>query len=552
MTNKNYILEYYQQIQNGSIIVGRWIKLVMEYLVKGLQDKLFYYDNKKANKAIKFIETFCHHCEGRSDLIKLELWQKAIIASIFGIVDKNGVRQFREAVVVVARKNGKSLLASAIANYHLFLDGEYGAKIYCVAPKLDQAEIIYSDIWQTVQSEPELERLIKRRKSDYYVETTNSSVKKIAFNHKKSDGFNPSLTICDEISSWPGMQGLKQYEVMKSALGSRLQPLILSISTSGYENEGIYDELIKRSTRFLLGDSKEKRLLPFLFMIDDITAWNDINELMKSNPNLGVSVSVDYLLEEIAVAEGSLSKKAEFMCKYCNIKSSSSQAWLNTIDVERACGSPLNIDDFKHSYCVAGIDLSRTTDLTAAVVCIEKKGELYFFAKFWLPAERIEEATERDGVPYKIYAQKGWLELSGDNFVDYKDCHKWLLSLIREKEILPLQTGYDRYSSQYLVQDMKADGFHMDDVFQGWNLYPVLMEFEGLLKDGKIHIGDNALLKMHLLNSAIKMDVEQNKGKLVKISPTDHIDGTAALIDALTVRQKWYSEIGANLKNARG
>lgn len=547
--SKNYIYEYYQQIQNGSVIVGRWVKLIMEYLVKGLQDKLFFYDNKKAGKAIQFIETFCHHCEGRSDLMKLELWQKAIVSAMFGIVDKDGVRQFREVVVIVARKNGKSLLASAIANYHLFLDGEYGAKVFCVAPKLDQADIIYNDIWQTVSTEPELERLIKRRKSDYYVESTNSSVKKIAFNHKKSDGFNPSLTICDEISSWHGDAGLKQYEVMKSALGARLQPIILSISTAGYENEGIYDELIKRSTRFLLGDSKETRLLPFLFTIDDVSLWNDINELQKSNPNLGVSVSVDYLLEEIAVAEGSLSKKAEFLTKYCNIKQSSSQAWLNTIDVEAACGPELNIDDFRDSYCVGGIDLSRTTDLTAATVVIEKNGELYVFAKFYLPAEKIEEATERDGIPYKIYVQKGWLELSGDNFVDYKDCFNWFTELVREKEIYPLQVGYDRYSAQYLVQDMKAAGFHMDDVFQGWNLYPVLMEFEGMLKDRKIHIGDNALLKMHLLNSAIKMDVEQNKGKLIKLSQTDHIDGMAALIDALTVRQKWFGEIGDQLRN---
>ena len=549
VTNKNYILEYYQQIQNGSIAVGRWIALVMEYLVKGFQERRFFYDNKKANKAIRFIEAFCHHCEGRSDLIRLELWQKAVVAAMFGVVDENGIRQFREVVVVVARKNGKSLLASAIANYCLFLDGEYGAKVFCVAPKLEQSDIIYNDIWQTVQAEPELERLIKRRKSDYYVESTNSSVKKIAFNHKKSDGFNPSLTICDEIASWQGDAGLKQYEVMKSALGSRTQPLILSISTSGYVNEGIYDELIKRSTRFLLGDSKETRLLPFLYMIDDITLWNDINELRKSNPNLGVSVSVDYLLEEIAVAEGSLSKKAEFMTKYCNIKQNSSLAWLDTTVVEKACGPALNIDDFKSTYCVGGLDLSRTTDLTCATAVIEKNGELYVFAKFYLPAERLQEATERDGVPYSIYVQKGWLELSGDNFVDYHDCFNWFMELVRDKEIYPLQVGYDRYSAQYLVQDMKAAGFHMDDVFQGWNLYPVLMEFEGLLKDGKVHIGDNALLKMHLLNSAIKMDVEQNKGKLVKLSPSDHIDGTAALIDAMTVRQKWYGEIGGQLRN---
>ena len=393
VTNKNYILEYYQQIQNGSIAVGRWIALVMEYLVKGFQERRFFYDNKKANKAIRFIEAFCHHCEGRSDLIRLELWQKAVVAAMFGVVDENGIRQFREVVVVVARKNGKSLLASAIANYCLFLDGEYGAKVFCVAPKLEQSDIIYNDIWQTVQAEPELERLIKRRKSDYYVESTNSSVKKIAFNHKKSDGFNPSLTICDEIASWQGDAGLKQYEVMKSALGSRTQPLILSISTSGYVNEGIYDELIKRSTRFLLGDSKETRLLPFLYMIDDITLWNDINELRKSNPNLGVSVSVDYLLEEIAVAEGSLSKKSEFICKYCNIKQNSSIAWIDTTVVEKACGPALNIDDFKSTYCVGGLDLSRTTDLTCATAVIEKNGELYVFAKFYLPAERLQEAT---------------------------------------------------------------------------------------------------------------------------------------------------------------
>lgn len=521
----------------------------MEYIVEGLQNKLFFYDNKKANKAIGFVETFCHHCEGRNDLIDLELWQKAIVAAIFGIVDSEGVRQWREVVIVVGRKNGKSLLAAAIANYCLFADGEYGAKIYCVAPKLDQSEIIYNDIWQTVQAEPELERLIKRRKSDYYVESTNSSVKKIAFNHKKSDGFNPSLTICDEIASWAGASGLKQYEVMKSALGARKQPLLISISTSGYENEGIYDELMKRSTRFLLGNSKETRLLPFLYMIDDITLWNDINELQKSNPNLGVSISVDYLLEEIAVAEGSLSKKSEFMCKYANIKSSSSQAWLRTTDVEAACGKALKLEDFKNMYCVSGIDLSRTTDLTCCCVVIEKNGELYVFAQFFLPAEKLEEATERDGVPYRHYIEKGWLKLSGDNFVDYKDCYKWFTELVETYQIYPLQNGYDRYSAQYLIQDMKQYGFHMDDVYQGWNLYPVMLEFEGLLKDKLIHIGDNALLKMHLLNGAMKMDVEQNKGRLIKLSTNDHIDGAAALLDAMTVRQKWYGEIGDQLKN---
>lgn len=546
----NFIFAYYQAILDGSENVGRWVRLMYEYIVKGLQTQSFFFDQKKANKAIRFIETFCHHCEGRDDLLKLELWQKAFVSVVFGVVGADGLRQFREVVLIIARKNGKSLFAAAIIAYCIYLDGEYGAKVYCVAPKLDQAEIVYSAFWQTIQKEPELAAKIKPRKSDYYIAETNSSVKKIAFNAKKSDGFNPLLTVCDEIASWPGQAGLKQYEVMKSALGARKQPLILSISTSGYENEGVYDELIKRSTRFLLGDSRERRLAPFLYMIDDIDKWNDINELRKSNPNLGVSVSVDYLLEEIAVAEGSLSKKAEFFTKYCNIKQNSSQAWLSGEVVQLACGPHINPEDFLNCYCVGGIDLSRTTDLTACVAIIEKKGKLYVLAHFFLPGEKLQEATERDGLPYSVYVQRGLLTLSGENFVDYHDCFNWFRTLVEKYKIYPLKVGYDRYTAQYLVQDMKQYGFHMDDVFQGFNLTPVIQETEGLMKDGSINIGDNDLLKVHLLNTALKVETDSGRRKPVKLSANEHIDGCAAFLDGMTVRQKWYAEIGAQLRNA--
>lgn len=545
----NYILLYYQAIQTGEENVGTWVRMFYEYIIHGLATGQFRYDGKKANRAIRFIENFCHHCEGRDDLLKLELWQKAAVSVIFGIVGADGLRQFREVVIIIARKNGKSLFAAAIIAYCLFADGEYGAKIFCVAPKLDQADIVYSAFWQTIQKEPELKVMVKPRKSDYYVAGTNSSVKKIAFNAKKADGFNPHLTVCDEIASWPGDKGLKQYEVMKSALGARKQPLILSISTAGYENEGIYDELIKRCTRFLLGNSRERRLAAFLYMIDDPEKWNDIQELRKSNPNLGVSVSEDYLLEEIAVAEGSLSKKAEFLTKYCCIKANSSQAWLSEQTVDKCSGDALSLEDFRGSYCVGGIDLSRTTDLTAAVIIIEREGKLYVFAKFFLPAEKLQEAIARDNVPYDAYIQRGFLQLSGENFIDYKDCFRWFTTLVEEYEIYPLKVGYDRYCASYLVQDMKNYGFHMDDVYQGFNLSPVIQETEGMMKDGSVNIGDNDLLKIHLLDMAVKADAESGKRRPVKVSGSVHIDGGAALLDAMTVRQKWYGEIGEQLQN---
>ena len=182
---------------------------------------------------------------------------------------------------------------------------------------------------------------------------------------------------------------------------------------------------------------------------------------------------------------------------------------------------------------------------------IEQAGELYVFAHFWLPAEKIQEATERDGVPYQIYIQRGFLSLSGDNFIDYHDCFDWIRMMVESYKIYPLQVGYDRYSANYLIQDLKAYGFQCDDVYQGENLFPVIQEVEGLLEDGKIHIGDNDLLKMHLLNSAIKMSTERGRGKLVKVAPAVHIDGAAALLDAMTVRQKWAGEFGSQLKNQR-
>ena len=570
-TKDNPILTYYQKIKDGTIIAGEWIVRLYTLIVKGLEEKSFFYEPKKANAAIEWIESHGFHTEGHlaPGALKLELWQKALVACLFGILDENGNRQFREVVLIVARKNGKSLFASAIGKYLWQVEGGYGSRVYCIAPKLEQADIIYNNIWLQTQIDPEYQQmkeefsernehnmkvkddstLPRHRQSDLYIPAINGQVKKIAFSAKKSDGFNPSLCICDEIASWEGDNGLKTYEVMKSGMGARTEPILLSCSTAGYVNDSIYDELLKRATRFLLGESKEKRLLPFLYMVDDPERWNDINELQKSNPNLGVSISVDYLLEEIAIAEGSLSKKAEFFTKYCNIKQNSSLAWLSAQTVGQCFGEPLELEEFRSSYCVVGIDLSQTTDLTAAVAVIERGGELYVFAKFWLPAEKIDEATQRDNLPYNIYIKRGLLELSGDNFVDYHDCYRWVTGLVEDYEILPLMVGYDRYSAQYLIQDLSRYGCRTDDVYQGDNLHGVLQEMEGLMKDGRVHCGDNDLLKVHLLNSAIKMSVERGRGKLVKLNASSHIDGTAALADAFCVRQKWYDELGDRLRN---
>lgn len=551
---QDYILTYYQRINDGTETVGHWIREWYAQVVTGLQEKRFFLDRKKASKAIRFCENFCRHHEGplAPQLIKLELWQKALLSVIFGILDDEGNRQFREVFVEIGRKNGKTLLAAAIASYMMYMDGEYGARLYFVAPKLDQSRLCFNAFQQMIMKEPELSDITKKRRTDIYVAASNSSAQPLAFSYQKSDGLNPSLTVCDEIASWPGDGGLKQYEVLKSALGARQQPMLLSISTAGYVRDGIFDEIFRRSTAVIMGTSKETRLAPFLYQIDDIDKWNDINELKKSNPNLGVSVSVDYMLEEIAVAEGSLSKKVEFLTKYANVPQNSSCAWLTAQAVKKCFGNDLKLEDFRHSYALAGIDLSLAVDLTAAVIVIEKDGVSWFDTMFFMPENKVEEATARDGLPYDIYRQRGLLTVCGENTVDYRAVHEWFRMLERDYEILPLKIGYDRYSAAYLVQDMEADGFTMESVSQGSNLTGVLIDMEGMIKDGRLRcINDNDLMKIHMLDAALKFEEGTNRRRLIKMSPKAHIDGMAALSDAICMRHNYYEELAAQLSNTR-
>ena len=550
----NYIEEYHAQIKNGEVTVGWWIKSIYDYIEKHLKAKdMFVYDDEKAQKAITYIQNFCHHHEGAlaPQLIKLELWQKAIVSSIFGLVEPDsGLRWFREVVIVIARKNGKTLFASAIASYMMFCDGEHGAKIYFTAPKLEQAELCYDAFYQSILQEEELKEAIHKRRSDLYAEFNNSKAKPLAFSAKKSDGLNIHLGICDEISSWQGTSGLQFYEVLKSSFGSRTQPILLSISTSGYENNGVYDELVRRSQNFLKGTSKEKRILPFLYMVDDATKWNDLEELKKSNPNLGVSVQKSFYEEEIAIAESSPTKKAEFLMKYCNVKQNSTQAWFNVNDIEKVFTKSFSLEDLRNSYAVLGVDLSRTTDLTSLVVLVEKDGELYAKQFSWLPESKIDSHTQKEKIPYGIYLDRQLIAIGGEEFIDYNLLMEEVRKLLINYEIYPIMVGYDTYSSQYLINDMKNSGLQTDSVRQGPNLTPVIEELEGIVKAGKIHFDkDDDLAKLHILNSAIKKNNTRGTSQLVKADENGHIDIMAALLCAMCVRQKWYNELGPQLAN---
>lgn len=557
MENENAVLAYYQGIRDGSIVVGKWIRVLYERILDGLEDHTWYFDQRKASNVIRFMERYCHHNKGplAPQRLKLSLYQRSSLSLIFGIVDPDGLRQFTEAFWVMGRKQAKTLLAGGIGAYVAYVDGEFGSDIYYLAPKLDQADLCYSAFEFNVSQEPDLAKRTKSTKSrGLYIQESNTHVKKLPFADRKSDGYNPMLYVADEVAAWPGERGLKQWEVMASGTGARREPLGLAISSAGYINEGLFDELFRRGTAFLNGSSRETHLLPILYMIDDPEKWDDINELRKALPGLGESVPVRFILSEIEKARESISKRTEFLTKYCNIKQNSSQAWFAAATIKKAFGFSYTLEDFRNSYALGGIDLSQTTDLTAACILIERDGVLWVFAHFWLPAEKLQEATDRDGVPYAAMVARGLLSLSGDAFVDYHDCFAWFRRLIEDYQIYPLMIGYDRYCAQYLVQEMQTYGFHMESVFQGFNLTGIEDNLEGLLKNGQLRCADdNDLLKLHLIDAAQHIETGNTthpRKKLIKISKNAHVDGVAAILDALCMRQQHWAEYGPQLTNA--
>ena len=554
MNDENAILAYYQGIRDGSIVAGKWIRLLYERILDGIEDHTWFYDQRKASMPIRFIEKFCHHYKGSMapQRVKLELFQRAAISCMFGILDDEGLRQFNECDWVMGRKCGKTLIAAGTENYISYSSaGEYGSEIYFLAPKLAQANLCYSAFKYNVDHEPDLKKRTKSTKSNgLFIKETNTTIQKLPFAEKTSDGFNPMSWVGDEIAAWPGEKGLKQWDVMVSGTGARQEPFGLAISSAGYEREGLYDEMFRRGTAFLNGNSQEKRILPIFYTIDDVSKWDDINELRKSLPGLGVTVKVKFILDEIDKAHQSLSKKREFITKYCCIPQSSSMAWLTAQEVAKCFGNNKTLEDFRHNYALGGIDLSMAVDLTAAVVVIEKDGVSWFDVMFFMPENKVEEATIRDGLPYRLYQQRGLLTVCGENTVDYHAVHNWFNMLEEKYEILCLKIGYDRYSAAYLVQDMQAEGYDMESVSQGSNLTGVLIDMEGMIKDGRLRCAnDNDLMKIHMLDSALKLEDGTNRRRLIKVTPKAHIDGMAALSDAICMRHNYYDELEERLSN---
>ena len=530
----NYVLEYWEAIESGKVLVSKRVYKQYKKLVEEIKNPDKYiFDEARANKPIEFIERFCKHSKGEwaGKPVILELFQKAYISALFGFIDKEtGLRRYRESMFYVARKNGKTTMLSGIAAYMMVADGEAGAEVYSTATKRDQARILFDETYNMVKQSPELSKHIKKRKSDLYFPLTMSKFQPLGKNSNTLDGLNAHCVIMDELH---GVTDRNLYEVMKQSQSARRQPLLIMITTAGTVRECIFDDMYAYACNVVDGKFEDDSFLPILYELDEREEWTDFTKWEKANPGLGTIKKLDDLMRKVEKAKNNPKDVSGVLTKDFNIRDTISSAWLTFDDINNE--KTFDITRFRNCYAIGGADLSITTDLTAATLLMMDKDtqERFIYQMYWLPRDNFEKRVQQDKIPYDKWLQQGLLRLCNGNSINYSDVTAWFLEMVNDYGITPLWIYYDSYSAKYWVEEMEQNGFKMVRCIQGAKTLSLPMQMMGAdLQAKKINYNNNPILKWCLTNTGVETDRNGNIVPVKNQAAKMRIDGMASMLDA--------------------
>jgi phage terminase large subunit-like protein len=541
----NPIIEYWRQIQTGAVTVSARVRKQYARLVEEIQNPqgAFVYDEARANKPIAFIEQFCKHSKGEwaGQPVKLELFQRAYIAALFGFVHRDtGLRRYRETLFMVARKNGKSTLLAGIALYMMIADKEPGAEVYSTATKKDQARIIFDETHNMISQSPELARYVRKRKSDLYFAMNMAKFQPLGKNSDTLDGLNAHCVIMDELHS---VKDRNLYEVMKQSQSARRQPLLVMITTAGTVRECIFDDMYNYACSVVDGTFKDDTFLPIIYELDDREEWTDPAAWQKANPGLGTIKKAYDLADKVERAKNNPKDLSGILVKDFNIRDTTASAWLSFDDINNE--ARFDIARFRGTYAIGGADLSITTDLTCATLLLMDKEtqERFVTQMYWLPRARLDQRVKQDKIPYDKWYEQGLLRLCNGNSISYGDVTAWFLEMVNVHGITPAWIYYDSYSAKYWVEEMEAEGFRMERCIQGAKTLSLPMQNLGAdLQAKKINYNNNPILKWCLTNTGIQTDRNGNIVPIKSQSAKQRIDGSASLLDAYVGLYEHYNE----------
>lgn len=530
----NYIEQYYQAIENGSVVTSKRVKKQYQKLVQDMEhhDK-YIFDEEKAMRPIQFIEQFCRHSKGElaGKPLELDLFQKAYISALFGFVDKDtGLRRYTESFFFVGRKNGKTTMLSAIALYMMIADGESGSEVYSVASKRDQANILFDQAHEMIVQSPDLNKNIRKRKSDLYFAHNFSKMQSLGKNSNSLDGLNAHLVVIDELHS---IQDRNLYEVMKQSQSARTQPLLIMITTAGTHRGTIFDDMYEYACNVVDGQFTDDNFLPIMYELDHKGEYKLPDCWQKANPALGVSKKREDIERKVARADNDMNYLTGILTKDFNIREVANNAWLTFDAINNE--DTFNIKDFEGRYAIGGADLSVTTDLSCATLLfVDPETEMrYVHQMYWLPEDNLYKRVHEDKIPYDKWYEQGWLRLCSGNTIDYSDITDWFLEMMNENEVTPLWIYYDNYSARYFVSEMESFGFKMIRTHQGAKTLSLPMQNLGAdLQKHKVNYNNNPILKWNFTNVGVETDRNGNIVPIKNQSPKRRIDGVASLLDA--------------------
>ncbi len=539
----NYLKEYYHKILNDEILVGKELFAVLEGLINDLDNPRYIFDEKAGNIRIDFIETFCKHTKSpfNGQPFILELWEKAVLQAAYGFkIADTGLRRFNEVLLLVARKNGKTTFIAGIDLAEFFLS-KGGVDIVCASNTTEQANILFEEINNMREQSKALSNEKRSKKNIFHIYSpkTKNKIKKLSAQSRNKDGYNIEVGCIDEVHE---MTDSKVYDAIKQSQSTKAEPLIFIITTEGNTVGGFLDNKLDYVRKMIKGEIQDERVLPWLYTQDSVNEiYEDKRTWQKSNPSLGTVKTYSYLEDLMNKSKHDLATRVTMLSKDFNIKQLEQGSWLSFDDLSN--DETYALDDLKNSYAIAGVDLSSTTDLTAAVLLIIKDGKKYIIPHFFMPSGVIEKRREEDNVPYDIWVKRGLITVTEGNQNDFTLVTQWFMHMIRTYEIRPLWVGYDPWNSQYWTKEMEELGFNMEKVRQGiYSLSEPMKQLEADLKNNKVVYNNNPILKWNLANTQAKVDVNGNIQPSKLNSRYKRIDGSVALIIAYAVLNRYKLE----------
>ena len=532
----NYLIEYYNEIEKGNIIVGQELKSVLDGLIKDLDNPRYIFDEEPGNTRILFIEKFCKHTKSpfNGKPFLLELWEKAMLQVAYGFkMSDTGLRRFTEVILLIARKNGKTTFVAGIDLAEFFLS-RGGVDIVCASNTNDQAAILFEEINNMREQSKALSKPHRSKKNIFYIYSpkTKNKIKKLSGQSRNLDGFNIEVGCIDEVHE---MTNSKVYDAIKQSQSTKEEPLIFIITTEGKCVGGFLDSKLSYCRKMIKGEIKDERVLPWLYTQDSQEEiFTDKKSWQKSNPSLGAIKTYSYLEDIMNKAKNDLATRVTMLCKDFNIKQLESGSWMTFDEINNE--EKIDIAHIKGSYAIAGVDLSSTTDLTAAVVVIVKDNKKYVLSHFFMPEDLVQKRMQEDNVPYDIWVSKGYITLSEGSQNDFSKVTEWFRSIVEKYDIRPLWVGYDPWNSRYWVDEMEDIGFTMEKVRQGvFSLSEPMKQLEADIKNKVVIYDNNPILKWCLCNTQAKVDVSGNIQPSKLNSKYKRIDGAVALIIAYAV-----------------